>query len=351
MAAPTRIGRGSFLTGRFGPPLKVFISYRRRFDQGTARLLRQELTKAFGDEAVFRDVERIEPGEQFPHAIESAIKSSDVFLAVISPGWLGMLPDMQSPSDYVRTEIVAALAGRARVIPVLVGGGRMPEPEALPEDVRGLASRHALELSDSRWDYDVGLLIKAVRASAPGPTPLSVLRAIFGAWPGRLATACVLLAAIYVYATRERPAAVLPPASYEECVRLVGITSPKTATVSLNVQDSPVLSGDEYGAVRASVGVPLLLLLKDSGRDLGAVLLRYDGPAFSVVWVMEPPCNKVEYYFNNSRPRGMGSRVLHSGEPLRMRLGGRIYHLVLEDSVGGLTATLGFVGEAGPSEQ
>ena len=41
---------------------------------------------------------------------------------------------------------------------VLVHGTSMPQPEELPEALAALARRNAIELSDTRWAYDVGRL-------------------------------------------------------------------------------------------------------------------------------------------------------------------------------------------------
>ena len=49
------------------------------------------------------------------------------------------------------------------MIPVLVHGGRMPRSEQLPEDLKDLAYRNAVELTHARWDSDVQVLIKALR--------------------------------------------------------------------------------------------------------------------------------------------------------------------------------------------
>src|ERR1051326_6731487 len=169
------IGNKNSPARRPGP--KVFISYRRRFDQGFARLLKLELTKAFGDESVFRDVEDIAPGEVFPQKIEQAGKYcsqplSHAYLALISPGGVETVASLQNSDDFVRLEIAAALGAGVRVIPVLIGGAQMPLKEDLPEDVRALTLRQAEELSDSRWDDDVRHLIEAIRKPfAQPPTP------------------------------------------------------------------------------------------------------------------------------------------------------------------------------------
>jgi hypothetical protein len=49
-----------------------------------------------------------------------------------------------------------------RVIPVLVGGAPMPTRPELPGVLGDLRRRNALELSDNRWSYDVGLLVEAI---------------------------------------------------------------------------------------------------------------------------------------------------------------------------------------------
>ena len=48
----------------------------------------------------------------------------------------------------------------------------MPREEDLPDGLAKLARRHALELSPTRWDYDVGQLFDVVaRVLNPGGTP------------------------------------------------------------------------------------------------------------------------------------------------------------------------------------
>ena len=50
-----------------------------------------------------------------------------------------------------------------RVIPVLVGGAQMPPADELPGVLQPLAMRNAVELSESRWDYDIGRLIDTLK--------------------------------------------------------------------------------------------------------------------------------------------------------------------------------------------
>jgi predicted ATPase len=59
-------------------------------------------------------------------------------------------------------EIAAALERGIRVIPVLVGGARMPREADLPTLLAGLAYRTALELSDAGWDHQISGLLDAL---------------------------------------------------------------------------------------------------------------------------------------------------------------------------------------------
>ena len=68
--------------------------------------------------------------------------------------------ESQLACPWVRLETVSALKRDIPVIPVLVHGGHMPRPEQLPDDLKDLAYRNAMELTHARWDSDVQLLIK-----------------------------------------------------------------------------------------------------------------------------------------------------------------------------------------------
>src|SRR5262249_54091589 len=65
--------------------------------------------------------------------------------------------------DFVRLEISTALTRDIRVIPVLVDGVTMPHEDTLPASLRPLARRNAIEISNTRFNFDVERLITAVR--------------------------------------------------------------------------------------------------------------------------------------------------------------------------------------------
>lgn len=145
----------------------IFLSYRRDDSGGHAGRLADDLKQAFAGDQVWRDIEAIEAGADFVDAIGKAVSSCSVLLAMIGPRWLEAKNSagnrrLDDPSDFVRLEISAALERGVRVIPVLVGGAAMPAEPALPEVLRPLARRQAHELTDKRWDYDVGQLFGAL---------------------------------------------------------------------------------------------------------------------------------------------------------------------------------------------
>ena len=155
----------------------IFISYRRDDSSGYAGRIHDLLAERFGAGRVFRDVSAIPGGVDFPRAIEDAIAAADAVVVVIGRDWLTIRDAagarrLDDPDDFVRLEIAAALDGGVLVIPVLVEGATMPPPEGLPPSLAPLSRLNALEISDSRWEYDSGRLVErleAVTGAAAGP--------------------------------------------------------------------------------------------------------------------------------------------------------------------------------------
>jgi hypothetical protein len=64
------------------------------------------------------------------------------------------------PEDFVRLEIATALKRRIRVVPVLVEGAMMPESSELPDDLKALVRRNAVEIGHSRFDAIRSVLLR-----------------------------------------------------------------------------------------------------------------------------------------------------------------------------------------------
>jgi hypothetical protein len=146
----------------------VFLSYRRQDASGYAGRLFDALASTFGEDRVFMDVDNIEIGTDFVERISEALEGCAAFVAVIGPAWLTVSDRsgnrrLEDPDDFVRVELATALSRDVQVIPVLVGDAVMPSAEELPPDIRPLARRQAVELSDTRWRHDLDRLLRTLR--------------------------------------------------------------------------------------------------------------------------------------------------------------------------------------------
>lgn len=151
---------------------KIFINYRRQDSSGHAGRMYDDLAEAFGEANVIKDIEKIEAGEKYAEVIDHEIKTSNFLLVVIGPNWVDISENgmrrIDNPEDLVGKEIIIAFNNKIPVIPVLVNGARMPKKESLIDGLKELADINAIELSDSRWKYDMDRLIKRLaRISQP----------------------------------------------------------------------------------------------------------------------------------------------------------------------------------------
>jgi hypothetical protein len=138
---------------------QIFISYRREESRWSARSIPDRLCRDFDRKQIFMDIDAIALGEDFVEAIETTVGKCDVLIAVIGNNWLTSKDDhgdrrLENPEDFVRMEIGAALKRKIRVIPVLVDGALMPRSNDLPEDLKPLVRRNALQITDTSFDGD-----------------------------------------------------------------------------------------------------------------------------------------------------------------------------------------------------
>jgi hypothetical protein len=158
----------------------IFLSYRREDTEGQAGRLYDDLVAVFSSDSVFMDVAAIQPGRDFRKSIDQSLNSCGVFLSLIGKSWLTAKDisgqrRLDDPADFVRIETGAALKRDIPVIPVLVQGASAPKPDQLPDDLKELAFRNAVELTHPRWNSDIQVLIEALRPhisqSVPKPEP------------------------------------------------------------------------------------------------------------------------------------------------------------------------------------
>lgn len=149
---------------------KIFISYRRSDTQDAAGRLYDQLEQSFTKEGIFLDVDGIPPGDDFVEALTGRVAECDILLAVVGRQWTDAVDQtgkrrLENPNDWVRVEIESAIQLKKRIIPILVGGAKMPIAEGLPASLIPLTRRQAMRLTHERFKADVRGVIDAINTS------------------------------------------------------------------------------------------------------------------------------------------------------------------------------------------
>jgi tetratricopeptide (TPR) repeat protein len=178
-------------------PDTIFINYRREDSISTAGRLHDRLAQTFGKKNLFMDVDSIPAGVDFVEHLSNQVAACNVVLVVIGRNWLNARDEsgerrLDDPDDFVAIEIAAALARDIRVIPVLVDGARMPKPRELPDSLKPLARRQAVEVRHTHFAKDAEALVARMR-EALGNEVAGPARWRVGAVAGVTAMAVLLL--------------------------------------------------------------------------------------------------------------------------------------------------------------
>ena len=170
---------GHLVRGRSRPPYciseimpGIFINYRRDDAAGAAGRLHDYLARSFPRGDLLMDVDAIEPGFDFVKQLETQVSQCDALLALIGQHWLVAEDEqgrrrLEDERDYVRIEIASALKRGIPVIPVLLDGTPMPSQGELPDDLKSLTRRQALELRHTRFAVDADAIVSALRHRLP----------------------------------------------------------------------------------------------------------------------------------------------------------------------------------------
>lgn len=168
-----------------GAPLRIFLSYRRDDSQGFAGRIYDRLAIRFGPQAVFRDINDIEPGRPWAEAIDEALASCDVFVLLIGRAWLNATDDeghrrIDDPEDRHRREIETAVNRGVRTFVALMENAPMPDKDQLPRQPAGqqvsggqtpkglqeLPNLQAVVIADFAFDYGIERLIASIEMAA-----------------------------------------------------------------------------------------------------------------------------------------------------------------------------------------
>lgn len=164
---------------------RVFISYRRE-DVAHARTLYDRLVRVFGKRNVFIDLEGIVLGDRFWDLVRQKMRESDMVVGVVGPRWIATMNRLFEPADFVRKELELALEHKLRLLPVRVGGARMPEQKDLPGSIRDFSLIHAQTIRDECLHADAAELMKRldprVVARQARPLLLVLVVVVIAAW-------------------------------------------------------------------------------------------------------------------------------------------------------------------------
>jgi TIR domain len=196
----------------------IFISYRRDDSSGHVGRLAEQLSRRFGKDRVFMDLDTIRPGDDFVVQIRRAVSSCRALLVVIGKDWLTATgPDgrrrLDDPDDFVRAELTIALQQQIAIIPVLVQGAGMPRSDELPEPLRPLVRRQAIELTDQRWAYDVAQLTDALQPILGADRWTRLPRGRIGRGLALMGALIVMVAVALVLVQRRSPGEPSPTAT------------------------------------------------------------------------------------------------------------------------------------------
>lgn len=147
--------------------MRVFISYRRDDSQTIVGRIYDYLEDEFGEGNIFRDVDSILAGDDFPTVVNGAIEASDVVLVIIGRKWLSTKnrKRLHDPDDFLRIEIETALTLPDKLlIPVLVNSAKMASNDELPSSLSSLIHKNAIPVrEDPDFRRDMERLILQVK--------------------------------------------------------------------------------------------------------------------------------------------------------------------------------------------
>lgn len=145
----------------------IFINYRRDDSKHEAAYLKEILASQFGSEKIFRDLDSIKIGADFPEVINNTLDKTAVVIVLIGDKWLTLKtktgqPRIKSSNDYVRIEIETALKLGKHIIPVLLNGTLPLQKAQLPASIARLSTINAVELSWFDGINKIGNTIKEI---------------------------------------------------------------------------------------------------------------------------------------------------------------------------------------------
>jgi hypothetical protein len=151
--------------------IHIFINYRRVLCKAEAHIIRNELGKVFGLDAVFLYYKDITLGDKWENRIEHHLNKATVMLSLIPKQWLeithpefGGQRRIDLPDDWVRKEIRYSIVNKKIIIPVQIEGGLFPDKKFLPADIQEFASFQSasVDLRVENIEYEILKIVRAI---------------------------------------------------------------------------------------------------------------------------------------------------------------------------------------------
>ena len=151
---------------------QVFLSYRADDQPFAAAFLDHELTREFGDDAVFFASRSIPLGAEWEKAMFDAVSASDAMLVIIGSRWLTATDEdglrrLDRPDDFVRREVESGLRLGKQVIPVHLERRHRMVPGTLPDSLKALADRQGTVVEFRSSKPDMARLMTQLRRQIP----------------------------------------------------------------------------------------------------------------------------------------------------------------------------------------
>lgn len=137
---------------------RVFISYRRESGSVLARLVKESLEHGGCD--AFLDVDDLGSGH-FDRKLLVEIGERPNFVLLCTPGALDRCGE---DGDFLRMEVVHALATGRNIVPLVVEGFAWPAEEQLPDAIRDLPRHNDVQYSHRHWESTRRELIRRMRS-------------------------------------------------------------------------------------------------------------------------------------------------------------------------------------------
>ena len=225
------------------------------------------------DARIFMDVDSLQAGEDFVERLDNALTSAEMVLVIIGPQWLTVTDDSGKPrlsdeQDFVRQEVSKALASGLPVIPVLVRGAKVPSADQLPENLKSLARRQAIELRHAAWSTDVKRLADQIRN-------LPAERAHRGRWRPKTvffaASLLILLLAGFGVYRAVRYMAAAPEREIDVIADQIRYENPEEKVLGAvqSVRDTVVKHQNPELTTRAVARLKLVVLTKSDATSKG----------------------------------------------------------------------------------